>query len=163
MLQDFEKKQFPHNLLNRNVDNLILVEGINEKNFGDNNTVKSDFRILLLNHLVTTLPSVVMGTLWTHAWKELVDYVEMSVPVVLLDLRSRPSLQELAEYGRTKNDNANNLESGNEGPVGMNGSGMQRGSNSWMDREHLLELAISKWRDDARACYADSGSDYIEA
>eukprot|EP00961_Rhodomonas_salina_P074240 997518-Rhodomonas_salina.1 len=84
--------------VNPDIDCLILVEGVDDKAQPPRNDSSQKIRLenLLLNHLVSTLPSVAIRTLRCssiYPIEKIVSYTSVGIPVLFLDLRPRSSPQ----------------------------------------------------------------------
>jgi hypothetical protein len=93
-----ETRIFPD--LNPFIQNVIMVDGLDED---DDGVVKGfstmqleSLRLMILSHLMTSLPCVAIGTLRhgsTDGWKDSASLVQTNIPVLYIDVRRRPSFE----------------------------------------------------------------------
>jgi hypothetical protein len=99
--QSEETRIFPD--LNPYIQNVIMVDGLDEDDDGvikGFSTVQLEsLRLMILSHLMTSLPCVAIGTLRhgsKDGWKDSASLVQSNIPVLYVDVKQRPSFESLS-------------------------------------------------------------------
>ena len=85
--------------LNPYIPNVIMVDGLEEDESGmvkGFSTIQLDsLRLMILSHLMASLPCMAIGTLRhgdKDGWKDSASLVQSNIPVLYLDVRQRPAI-----------------------------------------------------------------------